>query len=415
MTSAVLDAVLIPAVPRPLTPVVAPLPARKITRTVGPALLVAAGYVDPGNWGSDVAAGSQFGTRLLWVLAVAMMVALFFQQLSVRVGLATGLGLTELLRQHLPLVLQRLALPPLILALLATEVIEVLGVVLGVQLLTGWSPLSAVAAAILMILLVLFAPGRMTRGIVYGLLGAIAAVYLMVLFQQGSGPVVAGLSPGALPGGSFTVVAALVGSVIMPHNLLLHSSLASGLGRSGPGDSVRPVLRRSLVTGGLALSLALAVNMAITILADHAVGVGSVDLSSLAGSLGPAYGQASAASFAMTLLAAGLASSTTSGMITVDAFAVLLPGLRLPAAARRMVLVVPAAVLVIARAPEIQVILWSQVLLTCALPAVMLPMLWICGRAEIMGRHVVTRSTRLVAIALGLAITALGIVSIASA
>jgi manganese transport protein len=406
--------------PALLTPGTQPLrpvgrrPRLKTPRTAGPALLVAAGYVDPGNWGSDVAAGSQFGVRLLWVLATAMLVALFFQQLSVRLGLATGSGLTQLLRLHLPLPLQRLAIPPLVLALLATEVIEVFGVVLGVQMLTGWSPVPAVLASIAMILLVLFAPGGMTRGVVYALLGAITVVYLTYLAQQGSGPVVAGLTPGTLPGGSFAIIAALVGSVIMPHNLLLHSALSSQLQPSMAEAPVRSLRRKSLVTSALALGLALAVNMAITILAARSVASGPRDISSVVGGLAPAYGQASAAIFALTLLAAGLASSTTSGMITVDAFALLIPKFRLPAAGRRLLLVLPAALLVIGHAPEISVILWSQILLTCALPTVMLPMLWLCGRADVMGHHQVVRvSTRVVGALLAITITALGALSVA--
>ncbi|GAA0250397.1 Nramp family divalent metal transporter [Cryptosporangium japonicum] len=368
--------------------------------TIAPALLVSAGYVDPGNWGTDVAAGAQFGYRLVWVLALATVLALFLQYLSARLGLASGQDLASLLRTRLPRPARAALVPPILGVLVITEIVEVLGVVIGVQLLTGWSTGASVAVATALILAVLVAPPGVGRRTVYTCLGLVGAVYLSVLFQHGVGDVVAGLRPAPLPPGGIVVAAGLIGAVVMPHNILLHSALARDLreaadrtdgGRATPRRLAR-LSRRSLITTGAALGVAFAVNCAIMSITASGAGSGT-DLADALGSVGAV----TTVLFAITLIGAGLASSTANGMVSADVISRLVPGFPAPPAVRRIACLIPAALIAGSGLPQVTVLVWSQVLLTVALPLVLVPLVWFSAQRRTMGAWRLSPVTRVLA------------------
>lgn len=369
--------------------------------TLAPALLVSAGYVDPGNWGTDVAAGAQFGYRLVWVLALATGLALFLQYLSARLGLASGQDLASLLRTRLPRPARAALVPPILGVLVITEIVEVLGVVIGVQLLTGWSTGVSVAAATALVVAILVAPPGVGRSTVYACLGLVGAVYLGVLLLNGVGDVVAGLRPQPLPPGGLVVAAGLIGAVVMPHNILLHSALARDLraaadrkdgGRASPARLAR-LSRRSLLTTGVALGVAFAVNCAIMSITASGSGRGT----DLAGALG-SVGAVTTVLFAITLIGAGLASSTANGMVGADVLSRLAPGFPAPPAVRRIACLVPAALLAGSGLPQVTVLVWSQVLLTVALPLVLVPLVWFCSERRTVGGWALSPATRIVAV-----------------
>ncbi|GAA3392472.1 Nramp family divalent metal transporter [Cryptosporangium minutisporangium] len=374
--------------------------------TLAPALLVSAGYVDPGNWGTDVAAGAQFGYRLVWVLALATGLALFLQYLSARLGLASGQDLASLLRTRLPRPARAVLIPPILGVLVVTEIVEVLGVVIGVQLLTGWSTGSSVAVATALVVTILVAPPGVARRTVYTCLGLVGAVYLTVLFLNGIGDVVAGLRPESLPPGGIVVAAGLIGAVVMPHNILLHSALARDLrhaadrrdgGQATPARLAR-LSRRSLTTTAAALGVAFAVNCAIMSITASGSSSGT-DLAGALGSSAATFGAATTILFAITLIGAGLASSTAGGMVSADVISRLLPSFPAPPAVRRIACLVPAALIAGSGLPQVTVLVWSQVLLTVALPLVLVPLVWFSSERRTVGRWALTPAVRGVAIA----------------
>jgi manganese transport protein len=373
---------------------------RAALNAAGPALLISAGYVDPGNWGTDVAAGTQFGYRLLWVLAGAMLAAVFLQQLAARLGAASGHDLATLIHTRLPHRLSRCFTAPLLVALAVTEVVEVLGVVLGLQLLTGCDKVVAAVVGAGLVLVVLATPGNGARRLVYGCLGVVVVTYLVALWLNGNAPLVGGLhSPGIPPGGA-AVAVGLVGSVIMPHNILLHTALARDASIcAGPATSTRRVLRNALIANACALGLAFAVNVSITSMAVAApAGTAQDGMSAAAGGLQQHFGSVASVLFACTLLASGLASATTGGMVSTDVVTRLVPTVTVPLLTRRLMFVVPAAAIACSPLPQIAVLVWSQVVLSCALPLVLLPLLWFVTRPELMGGHLPGRTTTIVAV-----------------
>jgi manganese transport protein len=390
----------------PLTPLT-PLPAVRrpvlpagVARTAGPALLVAAGYVDPGNWGTDVSAGAQFGQRLVWVLAAATVAALFLQHLSALLGFASGQDLASLLRGRLPAPARALVFPPLLVALAVTEVVEVLGVVIGVRMLTGWPVPASAGLAAALVLAVLVAPAGPGRRTVYGCLALVGAVYVAVLLREGLAGTASGLRPAVLPPGGMPVAVGLVGAVVMPHNVLLHSALARDLRHTaGPARAAR-LRRGSLLTTGVALVVAFAVNCAIMSVAATGTGSGPDGLAGVLDAAQPAFGAATSALFAVTLIAAGLASSFTGGLVSTDVVRRLLPALPGSDTARRVCLLAPAVAVAGSGLPEVAVLVWSQVVLTVALPLVLVPLIWFTGRRELMGAQLPGRLVRATAAAL---------------
>ncbi|MEN3362682.1 MAG: manganese transport protein [Mycobacteriales bacterium] len=405
-----------------LTPARAPArlaagwPARaSVARTAGPALLVAAGYVDPGNWGTDVAAGAQFGYRLVWVLAAATAAALFLQHLSARLGFASGHDLASLLRGRLPRPVRRLVFPPLLGALAVTEVVEVLGVVIGVRMLTGLPLAGSVALAAAMVLAVLVAPAGTGRRAVYACLALVGTVYLTVLARHGLGATTAGLRPGPLPPGGLPVAVGLVGAVVMPHNVLLHSALARDLRRGGMDrDQLARLQRGSLISTAGALAVALAVNCAIMSVAAGSAAGPAGGLATALHSAGPTFGAATSALFAVTLIAAGLASAVTGGMVGADVIRRLLPALPGSDTSRRICCLVPAVAVAASGLPEVAVLVWSQVVLTIALPLVLVPLVWFTGRRDLMGDQAPGRPVRAAAAALTGLLIAAGAASLVS-
>jgi Natural resistance-associated macrophage protein len=223
-----------PALLDPLRPLAAPAAPRR-PRTAGlraaaafagPAFLVSIGYMDPGNWGTDLAAGSRFGYSLLWVLVAANLTAVMLQYLSAKLGIATGQDLAAAVGS-------RLGTPARIGywlvaegAMLATEMAEFIGVVVALRLLLGIGLAPAIGLGAVLVLGLLASRSlRRIERVIFLLLGIIGGVYALevAMARPSPGPILAGATAPSLPGGSLPVAVGILGAVVMPHNLFLHS------------------------------------------------------------------------------------------------------------------------------------------------------------------------------------------------
>jgi manganese transport protein len=382
----------------------------------GPAFLVSIGYMDPGNWGTDLAAGSRFGYKLLWVLVAANLTAVMLQYLSAKLGIATGQDLAAAVGSRL----RRPARVGYWLvaegAMLATEMAEFIGVVVALRLLLGLALVPAIVVGAVLVLALLASPSmRRIERVIFVLLGVIGAVYALevALARPAAGPILAGATMPSLDGESLPIAVGILGAVVMPHNLFLHS----GLIRSRCGsEPPRRVLRRSTIETAVALNLALLVNAAILIMAAATFGRHGLVVDSLGqahATLQPLLGPLAAGGFAIALLASGLASSTTgslAGQLVLDG----LLGWRVPAVARRAVTMIPAIVVLALGVNEVAALVWSQVALSLALPAVAIPLVALTSRPEVMGRFANRAPLRRVATAAVAVLVALNLVLLAS-
>ena len=396
-----------------------PLPSgspdwRTLLRVLGPAYLVAVGYMDPGNWATDLAAGSTYGYRLLWVVALSSAMAMVLQSLCCRLGIATGLDLAEACRRWLP---QHWRLPLWLLAelaIVACDLAELVGSAIALQLLFGlplpWGVALTVADTLLLLALQGFGVRRLEALIIalVALVGACFAVEL-VLLQPSWPAVAAGLVPhpqGLRDGNQLYLAAGILGATVMPHNLYLHSSLV--LSRRWPDHprARRWALRYATADAVLALLLAFLVNAAILVLAGGAfhnsLGQPVEDLSQAYHLLTPLLGTALASVlFGVGLLAAGQSSTLTAtlaGQVVMEGFL----DLRLPDWQRRLftrgLALIPAMATVVwlgDRATN-QLLVLSQVVLSLQLPFAVIPLVMFCSRRGLMGELTAPRWLQLV-------------------
>jgi manganese transport protein len=378
----------------------------------GPAFLVSVGYMDPGNWGTDLAAGSRYGYQLLWVLAAANLVALFLQHLAARLGIATGRHLADVIGSETSARTRRMYATVALSAMLVTEAVEFLGVVVGLRLLFGMPLWPSVAIGAVVVCGLLMLGNKRTRPLeiaIFALLAVVAVAYIAELFlQPPSGEMFGGWVPTPLPADAFPVAVGILGAVVMPHNLFLHSGLV--LSRSSAASNKRRVLRRCSIESGIALHLALLVNAAILILAAttlHNPAAPVETLDAAHASLVPVAGQAAAVVFALALIAAGLASAVTGGIATQYVLDGLVKTRRsLPLLVRRVLAMIPAAVLLGLGVPEVMALVWSQLVLALFLPLVVVPLVLLCRNERLMGELRIGWHTLAVGVVIALAITA---------
>lgn len=375
---------------------------------LGPGVLVAVGYVDPGNWSTDLAAGSRFAYALLPVVVLASLVALLVQVLSARLGVASGRDLAEVTRDLYPRAAPGLWILAE-LAMVATDLAELLGAAIGLRLLFGLPLVAGVGLTGLDALLLLCVPRKGTRLVelvVAGLLVAVATglAVELVLARPDAAAVARGLVPhvGVLRSPEAIYLAlGIVGATVMPHNLYLHSSLVRGSADGAGPEERRRGVRRTALASAAALSCALVLNAVLLVLAATALPGGRPvsDLSEAYRLLGAALGGAAAPVFAIALVAAS-ESATVTGTLAGQAVLTGFTGIRWRPAVRRIVTrsvaLAPAIAVTLAAgdAGAESLLVLSQVALALQLPFAVVPLLRACGDHRIMGSLVAPRWMR---------------------
>ena len=391
---------------------------KRIARLAGPGLLVAVGYMDPGNWATDIAAGSGYGYDLMFVVVGASLAAMLLQSLALRIGMASGLDLAQACRQRygrIPNVTLWLLAE---IAIIATDVAEVLGGALAIKLLIGlplWAGIILTAFDMLLVVGLKGRGFRQVEAIVGALVATITLCFLIELLMVPPDPhaLAAGLVPDltrlAQPG-ALAIAIGIVGATVMPHNLYLHSSIVQT--RTIPADPVekRRAIRLANVDSAAALTLAMLVNGAILALAAgafHAHGATNVAaIDDAYRLLSPVTGaKAAALFFGIALLASGQSSTftgTIAGQVVLEGFL----RLKIPCWQRRIITrgiaIVPAMLGVIAWGDHGvgPLLVLSQIILSLQLPFAVWPLIRIASDAKLMGALAVRLPTQAMAWAL---------------
>jgi len=376
---------------------------RKLLAFAGPGYLVAVGYMDPGNWATDLAGGSKYNYALLSVILLSSIMAMFLQRLSLKLGIVTGLDLAQSCRLHYG---KKAAIPLWIAAevgIAACDLAEVVGSAIALNLLFHIPLIWGVLITTLDVLLLLLLQQRGFRyieALVIVLIGTIAACFgLELLFSK---PDIAAVLEGFIPSpsvvtdpGKLFIAVGILGATVMPHNLYLHSSIVQT--RRYPLDQVgkKEAVRFATIDSNIALSIALAINAAILILSAATFHrAGRTDIAEIQEAyhlLTPMLGITGASTlFAIALLAAGQNSTLTgtlAGQIVMEGFV----NIRIPAWMRRLLtrlLAIIPAVIVIAIAGEnatTHLLLLSQVILSMQLSFAVIPLVQFTGSRRIMG------------------------------
>jgi manganese transport protein len=378
---------------------------RKLLRATGPGLLVAVGYMDPGNWATDIAAGSRFGYALLFVVLLTSVAAILLQSLAMRLGVVAGEDLARMARiEYHPAANIALWLLAEI-AIVATDVAEVLGSALAFNLLLGVPLWAGVLLTGFDTIIVLGLKGngfRQVEAIVLGLVLTIAACFVAQLVI--AGPSLSGILHGMVPKLSIFadhqaiyLAVGILGATVMPHNLYLHSSVVQTRVTSREPAAIRQSLRFAMVDIVVALLLATLVNGAILTLAAatfHAHGYGNVaEIEDAYRLLAPITGAAAAAVlFGIALLASGQSATLTgtiAGQVILEGFLEL----RIPSWLRRVITrglaLVPALIGVLWLGDHAvgKLLVLTQVVLSLQLPFAIYPLIRFTSNRRIMGVH----------------------------
>jgi len=374
---------------------------KRIFAFAGPAYLVSVGYMDPGNWATDLEGGARFGYQLLWVLVVSNAMAILLQTLSARLGIVAGRDLAQACREAYPRPVS-LALWVLCeIAIAAMDLAEVLGAAIGLKLLFGINLLTGVMLTALDTLLVLWFMRfgiRRFEAFVLSLISIIAGCFLLEMWfaKPVLGELVKGLVP-RLNGESLYVAIGILGATVMPHNLYLHGALVQTRQIGKSVGELKAACRYNLVDSIVALNAALLVNGAILILAAstfYSRGIVVSEIEQAHEMLSPLLGTTLAsAAFAVALLASGQSSTMTgtmAGQIVMEGFLRFRMRPWLRRLMTRTLAIIPAAITVYisGEAGSYKLLILSQVILSMQLPFAVIPLIHFSSDRKLMGEFV---------------------------
>jgi len=372
---------------------------RRLFAFAGPAYMISVGYMDPGNWATDIEGGSRFAYQLLWILLLSNLMAVLLQTLSARLGIVTGRDLAQSCRDAYP---RPVALSLWVLcevAIGACDLAEVLGTAIGLKLLFGLPLLAGVliTAADVFVLLAMQRLGiRRMEGFILALVAGIGACYLFEIFlvHPDWRGVVAGFRPRLASAEALYVAIGMLGATVMPHNLYLHSALVQTRQVTRSREGMRQANRYNLIDSGVALNCAFLVNAAILILAAaafHRRGLVVTELGQAHSLLAPLLGTSLASfAFAFALLLAGQSSTLTgtlAGQVVMEGFLSLRMRPWMRRLLTRALALVPAVatIALLGDRGTYKLLILSQVVLSLQLPFAVVPLVRFTGDRARMG------------------------------
>jgi manganese transport protein len=367
---------------------------------LGPAFVTAIAYVDPGNFATNLSAGSTYGYLLVWVVVASNLMAMLIQYLSAKAGIATGQSLPALCRAHLPRPVTRGLWAQAELVAIATDLAEVVGGALALKILFGLPLLAGgtITAVVAFALLILQNKGhRPFEVAITGLLAVILVGFLYDVARSGLEPLA--IASGTVPRfdgpDSLLLAAGMLGATVMPHAIYLHSALTSGRYQRRTEAQRWALLRSQRADVVIAMTIAGVMNLLLLVIAAAALRGGPSPVDTIEGAhaaFGAELGAGAALLFALALLASGFAASsvgTLSGQIVMEGFL----RLHVPLVVRRLVTLAPALVVLGVGVDPTRALVLSQVVLSFGIPFALVPLVMFTRRADIMGSLVNRRVT----------------------
>lgn len=364
-------------------------------RYLGPGFIVTVGFIDPGNWATNIAGGSQFGYQLLWVVTLSTLMLILLQNMSARLGIVTGRSMAANVRALFPRWVSNLLGATIILACAATDLAEYLGAALGFYLLFRIPPaLGAPLTVALVVVAVLGQRYKRLERMIIGFLVVIAGCYVLelVLVRPDWGGLLPHIVLPSVSSRSIVIAMAILGAVVMPHNIYLHSNVIQSRDWQGPPEKKRRLLRLEFLDTVAAMGMGWVVNSSMIIVAAAVFfryGLGVTSIEQASATLRPLAGHLAQFLFGIALLFAGVGSSITSSMSEANVITGYLGKPEDPKAwAYRIGLVatsIPAMIIIAAGVDSYKALILSQVALSVQLPFTVIPLLLLVGNRKVMG------------------------------
>ena len=377
-------------------------PFKTLLSFLGPGFLVTLGFIDPGNWAADISAGSAFGYKLLWVITLSTIILIVIQNMAAKLGIATGKSLSVNIKEHFPAPAAAFIGITIVLACAATDVAELIGGAIGFRLLLGlplWA--GALLTVVLKTSLIVTQRYHRLEGTIIVFLSVIALCYVLEIAiikpdWAAFGPSI--IRP-VLDRGSIYSAMAILGAVVMPHNIFLHSNVIHSRKWGISEEEKASVLRFERIDTSTAMALGWLVNSCILIVAaavffeNHLT---VVSLEQAAVTLKPLAGPLAGLLFAVALLLAGFGSSVTSSMAEANVITGFLGKPEDPRTwlyrVALFVTAIPSFFVIAFGADTYRVLILSQTVLSIQLPFTIVPLIILCRSRKVMGN---LRSRRL--------------------
>lgn len=382
---------------------------RKLLSFFGPAYLVSVGYMDPGNWATDLAGGSQYGYQLLWVLLMSNLMALLLQSLSARLGIVRGRDLAQANRETYPPVINFILYILAEIAIAACDLAEVLGMAIGIQLLTGlplvWGVSFTVVDTFLLLILQRYGIRKMEAFII-SLVAIVGISFLteLVIARPIMSEVVTGFVPIIPDNAALYIAIGIIGATVMPHNLYLHSALVQTRKIQRDDKGIKQALKLNFIDSAVALNLAFFVNAAILILAATVFfKSGRTDIAEIQDAhelLEKLLGSKMAPIlFAVALIAAGQSSTVTgtlAGQIIMEGYLRLRINPWLRRLITRLLAIIPALLTILLAGDDKvgELLVFSQVLLSLQLGFAIIPLIHFVSDKGTMGDYAIKPLTK---------------------
>ncbi|SFC52389.1 Nramp family divalent metal transporter [Flavobacterium phragmitis] len=395
---------------------------RRILAFLGPAYLVSVGYMDPGNWATDIAGGSQFGYTLVWVLLMSNLMALLLQSLSARLGIVTQRDLAQASRETYSKYINYILYFLAEIAIAACDLAEVLGMAIGINLLFGIPLFEGVLITVLDTFILLFLINKGIRKMEAFIIALVAIIgfsfiFEMIFAEPEVSKIIAGLVPSIPNSAALYIAIGIIGATVMPHNLYLHSSLVQTRKFDRSPAGIKQALKYNFIDSTIALNLAFFVNAAILILAAatfHKNGMFEVaEIQDAHQFLEPLLGTKWAPIlFAVALIAAGQSSTVTgtlAGQIVMEGYLHLRIQPWVRRIITRLIAIVPALIVIWIYGESVtgKLLILSQVILSLQLGFAIIPLIhFVSDKSKMNGFHI-SKTTQVVSWIIALIIVSL--------
>jgi manganese transport protein len=376
---------------------------------LGPAFVACIAYVDPGNFATNIAGGAKFGYLLLWVLLAANAMAMLIQNLSAKIGIATGKNLPELCREHFPRPVTWGLWAQAEVIAMATDLAEFVGAAIALNLLFHIPLLPAGLLTAVVAFGLLGLQNKGFRRFELAIMGFLAVILLGFLYDTlkigfDAGEAAEGFVPGLQGTDSLLLATGILGATVMPHVIYLHSALTQNRERPDDAAGLRRLLRYNRIDVTIAMGLAGIINMSMLIIAaslfHNTLGAAVDSIHEAYHGFQSLVGTPTAIAFGLALLASGLASSgvgTYAGQVVMQGFIQR----SIPLMARRAITMAPALIVLAIGVDPSRALVMSQVVLSFGIPFALIPLVVLTRRRDIMGplvnRRVTTAAACLVA------------------
>jgi manganese transport protein len=372
------------------------LPFKTLLSFMGPGFIVTVGFIDPGNWATNIEGGSKFGYELLWVITLSTLMLIVIQNMAAKLGIATGKSLAVNIRERFSVPVSAFLGLTIVLACVATDVAELIGGAIGFNLLFGmplW--LGALLTVLLEVFLIVSQRYHRLEAIIMGFLAIIGLCYLVeiVIVKPDWGVVATSMVVPRVNRDSIYVAMAILGAVVMPHNIFLHSNVIHSRNWGLSEAKKMALLHYEEIDTVAAMIMGWVVNSAMIIVAAAVFSRNQVIVDSIeqaAATLTPLAGPLAGLLFAIALVFAGVGSSVTSSMAEVN---VITGFLGKPEDPRTLlykmsvfVTAIPSFLIILMSMDTFRILIFSQVVLSIQLPFTLIPLLILCRDKKLMGQ-----------------------------